>query len=453
MISMSLSQAADALDGRLIGPDLYFSGVSKDSRTLQPGELFFALHGPNFDGHDKCAEAIAAGASAVVVEHTIAGLPSQILVAATRTGLGRLASSWRHRFPVPVLAVTGSAGKTTVKEMLGHVMAELGPALITQGNLNNDIGVPLTLFRLDGGHRCAVVEMGANHRGDIEKLTSIARPVVGVITLCAPAHLEGFGSIENVARAKGEIVSSLPDDGVAVINNEDKFAPLWRDMAGRRKIVTFGEGGDVRASNITSDRRCTRFTLSCDLGAIDIELAYRGRHNISNALAAAAAALAADVSLDSIATGLAKARPIAGRLMPRLGVHGMHLLDDSYNANPASVAAAIEVLREEPGSRWLVFGDMGELGSDTKTWHENVGRFAAEAGIDRLFTIGELARHAQSHFGGEGIHYTKQAELVDALSNESQRTEAPVTVLIKGSRSMQLDRVVDALCSAESAPC
>ena len=415
MIAMSLSQAADALEGHRHGDDDRFCGVSTDSRTVAAGELFFALRGPHFDGHDMLVEVAQAGAAAAVVEHTVTQPPCRITVRNTRAGLGRLASMWRRQFNIPMIGVTGSAGKTTVKEMLGAIMRERGPTLVTHGNLNNDIGVPLTLFGLGAEHKAAVIEMGASRRGDIAALSAIARPTIGLITLCAPAHLEGFGDVDTVARTKGEIVAGLDRDGVAVINNEDAFAPLWRELAGSRRIISFGDGGEVSARSVVSGGAETRFRLCCAAGEIDVALACKGRHNVLNAMAAAAAALAADATLEQISRGLAVVRPLTGRLMPRAGIGGARLYDDSYNANPASLSAALAVLGCEDGAKWLVFGDMGELGAQARVLHERAGKVAAEAGVERLFTIGGLAQYAHAEFGRGATHYDNQSDLIEAL--------------------------------------
>ncbi len=286
---------------------------------MGPGQLFFALRGPNFDAHEKLDEAQAAGAVAAVVERAMPSRLPQLLVADTRAALGQLARAWRQRFDIPVLAVTGSAGKTTVKEMLAAIMRTQGPVLATRGNFNNDIGLPLTLFQLDASHRAAVLEMGANHVGDITLLVAIARPHIGVITLCAPGHLEGFGSIEGVARTKGEMFAGLPDDGIAILNADDAQAPLWRELAGKRRVSSFGLSADFRAENIQATADGSVFTLRSPAGAIEITLKHRGLHNVRNALAAAAAASAAGVSLADIQRGLAEAGIVNGRLQYRAG--------------------------------------------------------------------------------------------------------------------------------------
>jgi hypothetical protein len=308
VIRMTLSAAATVLEARFAGDDREFTGVSTDTRSLAPGQLFFALRGPNFDAHEKLQEALAAGAVAAVVERAMPCRVPQLVVADTRAALGTLARAWRQRFAIPVLAVTGSAGKTTVKEMLAAIMRTQGPVLATSGNFNNDIGLPLTLFQLDASHRAAVLEMGANHVGDIALLVAIARPRIGVITLCAPGHLEGFGSIEGVARTKGEMFAGLPDDGIAILNDDDAQALLWRELAGRRRVVSFGAAADFRADDVEASTAGTDFTLRTPQGSIGITLKHRGLHNVRNALAAAAAASAAGVSLADIRRGPRRGR-------------------------------------------------------------------------------------------------------------------------------------------------
>ncbi len=454
MITLRLSEAAAAIDGHLRGEDPRFTGVSTDTRSLRAGQLFFALRGPNFDAHDKLDDAQAAGAVAAVVERATPSALPQLVVADTRRALGKLARAWRQRFSLPVLAVTGSAGKTTVKEMLAAIMRTQGPVLATHGNLNNDIGLPLTLFQLDASHRAAVLEMGANHVGDIALLADIARPQVGVITLCAPSHLEGFGSIEGVARTKGELFAGLPGDGVAILNIEDQQAPLWRQLAGARRVLSFGAGADFTADDIRSTSDGSVFTLRAPHGTVEIVLKQRGLHNVRNALAAAAATTAAGVSLSDIQCGLADVASVTGRLQYRAGVEGCRLIDDSYNANPASIAAAIAVLASEAAPRWLVFGDMRELGPDTADYHREVGAQAAAAGVSMLFTFGALARHAAERFTGAARHANSHDELLAALRVAlSRRAAAPPTILIKGSRAMALDKVANALAAGSEVAC
>ena len=454
MISMRLAAAATAIDARVIGADALFTSVSTDTRSLTPGQLFFALRGPNFDAHDRLDDATAAGAAGAVVERQMPSTLPQLIVSDSRRALGVLARDWRLRFELPVLAVTGSAGKTTVKEMLAAIMRTRGPVLATRGNLNNDIGLPLTLFHLDASHQAAVLEMGANHVGDIALLAALARPQIGVITLCAPSHLEGFGSIEGVARTKGELFAALGPDGTAILNNEDEQARLWRELAGARSIVTFGVGGDFSARDVRATTEGNRFILCTPTGEITITLHHRGLHNVRNALAAAAAATAAGVSLVDIQRGLAGAGAVTGRLQFRAGVAGCRLIDDTYNANPASLAAALDVLRTEREPRWLVFGDMRELGSDTVQYHRAVGTQADAAGVAQMFTIGALAEHAAECFTGAVTHSGAHAGLVAALHKAlAASASSPPTILLKGSRAMALDQVANALAAESVAQC
>ncbi len=454
MIAMQLSEAATAVNGELTGSDGPFAGVSTDTRTLTDRQLFFALRGPHFDAHDMLNEAQAAGAAGAVVERDIKLPLSLIRTSDARRSLGDLARSWRRRFQIPVFAVTGSSGKTTVKGMLASIMQVRGETLATEGNLNNDIGLPLTLFALSGKHDFAVVEMGANQVGDIAWLSEIAHPTVGVITLVAPAHLEGFGNLETIARTKGEIFSGLDANGVAVINCRDQFASMWMEMAADRRVITFGDGGMIECDAITDDGRCTSFRLHTDIGEVDVRIAYRGRHNVDNALAAAAAARAIDSDLDTIRIGLESASPVPGRLQLRRGIGGVRLIDDSHNANPASLQAALNVLASEPGEKWLVLGDMAELGDESETYHREAGAAALHAGVDKLFTLGESAQFAIHAFGKPAERFRERGELIDALTEVLRLGEREnIAILIKGSRVMALDKVADALAERGTSPC
>jgi UDP-N-acetylmuramoyl-tripeptide--D-alanyl-D-alanine ligase len=445
MIALGLAAAATLLGGRLLGADTEFRGVSTDTRTLSRGQLFVALRGPRFDAHDKLGDAAAGGAAGAVVSHVVPTALPQIVVADPRRALGELARAWRARFALPVLAVTGSAGKTTVKEMLASIMRTQGRVLATRGNLNNDIGVPLTLFELGGEHRSAVLEMGANRAGDIAWLVDIAQPSVGMVTLCAPAHLAGFGSVEGVARAKGEMFAHLPPDAIAVINAGDAYANLWRELAAPRRVVSFGATGAVRAANLSEDATGSSFDLCHADERVRVRLTQPGLHNVYNACAAAAAAIACAVPLAAIQAGLTHAPGVAGRLQSRRGHAGCVLLDDTYNANPASLAAALAVLGARPAPRWLVLGDMAELGADAVAYHREAGATADAAGVERLFTLGDLARSALDTFTRERRHCATHEEAVAAVRAELIGAALPPTILIKGSRVMALDRVADAL--------
>lgn len=456
---MKAQDAARAMDGELRGPDQTFGRVTTDSRQLREGDLFIALKGERFDGHSFAAEALAQGAAAVVVSESVATSGTQIIVPNTRLALGALAAYWRSRFTMPVLAVTGSNGKTTVKQMLAAMCEALGPGVATQGNLNNDIGVPLTLLRLRDTDRWAVIEMGANHMGEIAYLTKLARPHVALVNNAAPAHLEGFGSIEDVAKAKSEIYSGLPAAGIAVVNADDTYAAVFKENAAPRRIRTFGmrNAADVMADpasvqyHVDADVCEIRFQLRIDGQVTQVAMSLLGRHNIMNALAASAAAHAVGLSLKDIAAGLARVQPVEGRLQLKRGIANLRVIDDSYNANPGSVGAAIEVLAAIRGTRVLVLGDMAELGPDAALLHQQVGEAARAAGIDALYAAGELSRHGVEAFGAAGRHFPDRFALIDALLKDLRAGRfADAAVLIKGSRSSRMDEVVNALLPGDT---
>jgi UDP-N-acetylmuramoyl-tripeptide--D-alanyl-D-alanine ligase len=438
-----LSDLAGPLSGRITGPDATFTGCGTDSRTLNAGELFLALSGPHHDGHEFVAEARKRGAAAAVVERPIAASLPLLVVPDTLAALGSLAALWRARFPIPLVAVTGSNGKTTVKEMLLSILSRNGATAATRGNLNNEIGVPLCLFVLDDTHRYAVVEMGANHPGEIARLCRIAEPTVAVVTCCAPAHLEGFGSVEGVARAKGEIFASLGADGVAVINQDDDFAPLWHTLAGLRRRIGFGlrPGAEVTARLAPNDEGLSgsRFLLETPRGAAAVHLPLLGTHNVLNACAAAACAEALGISIEHTVGGLESVQAVRGRLTAYDGPPGVRVLDDSYNANPGSLRAALEVLAHCRGERWVVLGDMGELGAESPKLHRDAGHLAKALGIERLYGLGDLCRESVAGFGPGARHFPDIESLLTALSAE---LHAGVHLLVKGSRAMRMERVV-----------
>ena len=451
MIRMQLGEAAAALGARAAGEDAVFHGVGADSRAMPRGALFVAVRGPNFDGHDFIADAVQRGAAAALVERAPDVPVPFILVRDSVRSFGRLAAAWRNRFHdlLPV-AVTGSNGKTTVKEMIAAIFRTMGPVSATRGNLNNEIGVPLTLCELDAAHRTAVVELGANHRGEIAALTALVRPSVGVVTQCAPAHLEGFGSIEGVARAKGELFEHLPEDATAVVNAGDRYAALWRALAGRRRCISFGARADadvrVRA---TPGAGGNPIVLDTPAGTLEVDLPLPGAHNALNAAAAAAAAIAADADPAAIREGLVAVRPVKGRLESKRGPRNTEIIDDTYNANPVSLRAGLGVLGAKPAPRWLVLGDMGELGSGGAALHAGAGRDAKRHGVERLLVTGELSREAARAFGEGAACFEDCAALADRLRDE---LPAGATVLVKGSRSMAMERVVEALVG-EGRPC
>jgi UDP-N-acetylmuramoyl-tripeptide--D-alanyl-D-alanine ligase len=449
MMAMQLSQAAEVLSGRCVSADAAFHGVSTDTRQLQPGSLFVALRGPNHDGHDYLDAARARGAAAAAVSRVTQTPLPQLEVEDTRLALGRLAAWWRARFALPVVAVTGSNGKTTVRSMTHAILSRAGRTLATEGNLNNDIGLPLTLFRLGPEDRYAVLEMGANHPGEIDYLACIAQPDIAVITNAGPAHLEGFGDVAGVARAKGELFARLGPQGVAILNADDRYAPLWRELACHCQVVEFGLQADaaVRADWL-GDVAGSRVALVTPWGDAEFHLPLPGRHNVMNALAASAAALAAGAGLESVVSGLESLSPVAGRFTVHRLPQGVTVIDDTYNANPGSLQAAIDVLATAGGETWLVLGDMAELGPGARELHAEAGRRARAAGVDRLFTLGELSRAAAESFGAAAAAFDTVEDLVAALGSQ---VHDGLHVLVKGSRRMRMERVVQTLGAAKGA--
>ncbi len=446
-MSRTLASFAAACQGRLTGADRSFTGVSTDTRTLRAGELFVALRGPRFNANDFVARAEAVGAAGAVVDTPVALPLAQIVVADTQAALTTSAAAWRQRFTIPIVGVAGSNGKTTVKEMTAAILERSGSCLATLGNLNNHIGVPLTLHRLDEKHRHAVVEIGANRPGEVAELVKLARPSVGLITNAGAEHLEGFGDLAGVARAEGEMVGGLAPGATAVINADDEFAPLWRSLT-RAEVRTFGvrNAADFRASDIhtaiDAGGFVTHFTLLTPQGAMPIELRLAGNHNVLNALCAAAAATAAGASIEDVRAGLATMRPVPGRLQFKTAPSGAWIVDDSYNANPSSMKAGIEVLANIDARRWFVMGDMGELGGFAAEAHRDIGHFARNHRIDRLFATGKLSALAVEAFGS-GAEWFADAESLSRAVNQELTRE--VCVLVKGSRMNRLERVVDAL--------
>ena len=448
MIEMRLGEAAAALRAATLparAAARAFRGVSTDSRRDCTGTLFFALRGPNFDGHDHVDAAERAGAVAAVVERPSESGPPRLVVPDARRALSELASHWRGRFDVPFVAVTGSNGKTTVKEMIASILGRRHRTLATAGNLNTDIGLAATLFGLDSGHRKAVVEMGANHPGEIAALAGLCTPHVAVVTQCAPAHLEGFGDVAGVARAKGELFEALPPGGTGVVNADDRFAGFWTGQLGHRRILRFGleSPADVSA-RWRPHGSGSRIDLVTPAGEAVVDLGLPGRHNVMNALAAVAASHALGEPPDAITEGLAAMQPVPGRLCMRSLAGGSVLLDDTYNANPGSLRAALDVLADRGGERWLVLGDMAELGGEEQDLHREAGRLARDRGVDRLYGVGRLAAEAVDAFGPGGRHHASRDALVADLRAELAAC-SPVTALVKGSRSMGMESVVRAL--------
>ncbi|MEO6079119.1 MAG: UDP-N-acetylmuramoyl-tripeptide--D-alanyl-D-alanine ligase [Steroidobacteraceae bacterium] len=441
----TLQTFAALCGGSFSGEDGAYSGVSADTRSLRAGEIYVALHGPHFDGNEFLSSAAAAGAAAAVVDRAVSAAPLPVIeVADGQAALTRAAAGWRAGFKGPLVGIAGSNGKTTVKEMTSSILAQRGACLATRGNLNNHIGVPLTLLRLADEHHSAVVEVGANRPGEVAALVAIVRPTVGLITNAGAEHLEGFGDLDGVARAEGEMVAGLTAADVAVINADDDYAQLWRDMTPAR-VVTFGvdSAADFRAAGVSevltdAGFRVT-FTLQSPLGERAVQLNVGGRHNVRNAAAAAAAAVQAGATLDDVALGLASMQPVSGRLQPARTRQGARLIDDSYNANPSSMRAGIDVLTQLPGPAWLVMGDMGELGDHARDSHVQIGTYARERGVQCLFATGPLSALAVEAFGAGASWHTDTDSLARAVE---ARLSAEVTLLVKGSRSNRLERVV-----------
>ena len=452
---MLLSQAAQATGGKLVGADVQFTAVSTDSRKLAQGELFIALRGERFDGYEFISQAAQSGAAAVMVNadsykehHPVLSPQSSVLVVPdTRLALGQLAAYWRKQFTIPLIAITGSNGKTTVKEMLASILREAAGSaeavLATQGNLNNDIGVPLTLLRMNAAHRYAVIEMGMNHSGEIDYLTRIAAPDVALVNNASGAHLEGLGSVHAIALAKGEIFAGLKQAGTAVINADDEYASLWRGLAGSHPVLTFGLD---QPADVLGKWQAVGFGLQLDAqtpqGNFKAMMQTPGAHNARNALAATAVAITLNIPLEKIVSGLKKFGGVAGRMQRKVALHGASLIDDTYNANPASLRAAISVLAQAKGKHILVLGDMGELGTDAARFHAEIGAAARSEGIEKLYALGTLSSHSAREFGSGARHF----ERIEDLQNELEKElDANTTVLVKGSRFMKMERIVQHL--------
>lgn len=455
MIPLSLTTLATHLDATLVGDDLTIDAVSTDTRTLGPGALFVALRGARFDAHDFAEQAVAGGASALVVERQLPLPCAQLVVADSRIALGQIGALVMTQVAAKTVAVTGSAGKTTVKEMMAAILAQQGPVLATKGNFNNDIGVPLTLLRLTAADQYAVIELGANHRGEIAYTVNLTKPQAAIITNAAAAHLEGFGDVAGVARAKSEIFLGLDGDGTAIFPADSQFTDFWTQRNVGHRIWTFAiddSAATFHARDITTSADgCSRFTLCCPLGEVAIALPLPGRHNIANALAAAAGTLALGVSLAQVASGLSVAPQVAGRLNSHKLADDLLLIDDTYNANLQSVRAAIDLLAGYGGTRILVLGDMGELGDNARRYHAEVGAYALSKGLDQLYTCGELSSAAADAAGERGHHFATHGALVNELQGQIATRTNGFTILVKGSRSARMEMVVNALKAPQSA--
>jgi len=441
---MALSTIAVWTGGRLLAGDAKVTGVAIDTRKLKPGDLFVAIKGERADGHDYLAEAIECGAVAAMVTRRVDSELPQVLVNDAELALGDLASAVRAQRDVRVVGITGSNGKTTVKTLVAAILSRHGRTHVSSGNYNNELGLPLSLLAMPADTEYAVFEMGAGKPGDIAYLAAIARPDIGLVTLIAPAHLERMGSIEGVAETKGALYQALPVDGIAIINADDAFASFFGGLAATRQVLRFGldHPADIGADIVEQRVDGSRFVLSTPQGDAEVNLPLPGRHNIGNALAAAAVALALHVPLDTIVAGLEQAAGVSGRLRREVAAGGWTVIDDSYNANPSSMAAAIDTLLLADGERWLVLGDMAELGADARALHAGIGALARERGVERLFAVGPLGAATVAAFGVGAEHFNDKPALIAALQEHLHRG---VTCLVKGSRSAGMEQVVAAL--------
>ncbi|MCG9697773.1 UDP-N-acetylmuramoyl-tripeptide--D-alanyl-D-alanine ligase [Shewanella sp. Isolate11] len=449
MIPLNLARLAELLDAKLVGADLSVSKVSSDSRKVDSDTLFVALKGERFDGHDFCQTALDNGACALLVERELPLNTAQIVVSNSHKAMGQIGAYLKQVIAPKSVALTGSNGKTSVKEMVATILSQAHQVLYTAGNFNNEIGVPLTLLRLEPQHQFGVFELGANHIGEIDYTSALVKPDVAMVNNVASAHLEGFGSLAGVAQAKSEIFNHLADDGIAVINCDDDFTSVMQSAAKQHQQLSFsaeGKQADVTASDLRSDVVGRyQFNLHYQGQSYEVILPLSGRHQVSNALAATSICLALGLSLNEIVNGIKLLQPVKGRMLPtQLG--RILLIDDSYNANPASVGAAIDWLQEIEGNRCLVLGDLGELGDNASLLHQQLGEKAKSQQIDELFTLGQLSRHSSEAFSGQ--HYNDFDELVFGLINYINQLTGNVTVLVKGSRSAKMERVVEALVTA-----
>ena len=448
----SLAHMIASITGARLTQNVSFDGVTTDSRNASAGSLFVALRGETFDGHDFLEQVAAKGVAAVVVDTLPEGwtLPA-IVVPDTLVALGQIANYWRTGFAVPVIGVTGSNGKTTVKEMIAAILTQAfgeEGRLATRGNLNNEIGVPLTLMRMDISHKAAVIELGMNHPGEIARLTAIAAPTIGMVNNAQREHQEFMHTVEAVALENGSVIAGLPKDGIAVYPSDDTYTQLWQSLAhgrGQRSVITFGFDDDAMVGctwQATSFGNELNVLLrGANPGSFKVRLAAAGVHNVRNALAAVACALAAGISKEDIALGLEAFAPVSGRLQRKQAACGATIIDDSYNANPDSVRAAIDVLAQAPSPRILVLGDMGEVGTQGQQFHEEIGAYAQERGIDCVFATGELARH----LAASGAQHFEQFDELLAALDAKLGSKSDATVLVKGSRFMKMERVVNHL--------
>jgi UDP-N-acetylmuramoyl-tripeptide--D-alanyl-D-alanine ligase len=450
MIATTLSWIASQVNGKLIGQDASVSSISTDTRSIEEGAVYLALKGNNFNGHDFIEQAVAAGASAIIASENVDAKVPVIAVTDTKIALGNLGAAVKRHLAPKTIAITGSSGKTTVKEMCAAILACKGAVLATKGNFNNDIGVPLTLLRLASHHEYAVMELGANHAGEIAYTTQLVKPDVATIVNAAASHLEGFGSLQGVARAKCEIFEGLKETGTAIVNVDSQFAEFWLNELKDTPTLTFSpeqkNNADYRAENISiNEQGCAEFVLCTPKGKHAITLTIPGLHNVGNSLVAAALTMQIGASLEHVREGLLSMQQVSGRLTVKSLSSHLRLLDDSYNANVASVTAAIDTLATFSGTNILILGDMKELGEQSSHYHQQVGNYAKQKAIDYLYTMGELSRDTSEAFAGKGGHFNTVETLVRAIEDETFPAHQQISILVKGSRSSHMERVVEAL--------
>lgn len=452
MIPVSLSWVAEQVNGRLIvqnSQDLIIEGVSTDTRSIRSGDLFLALKGPNFDGHKFIQQAEKKGAIALILSQQVDTQLPYVLVEDTTLALGLLGAAVKATVAPKTVGITGSSGKTTVKEMVASILSRRGKVLATKGNFNNELGVPMTLLRLEQQHEFAVIEMGANHLGEIAYTTNLVKPDVATIVNAAAAHLEGFGSLLGVARAKSEIFKGLSEkEGLAVVNADSQFADYWLGKLKYNQVQTFSatKHADVYAEDIILGLDgCAQFELVTPKGRVAISLSLPGEHNVSNALVAAALALRVGATLQDVQDGLRGMPHVEGRLHVKQLTNQVKILDDTYNANVGSVNAAIDLLSSFAGRKILILGDMAELGEKARYYHEKVGEYAKQKGIDKLYTLGVLSQSASDVFAEQGRHFSRLEHMVEFINQQTLPEQCDISILVKGSRSARMELVVKAL--------
>ncbi|WP_032097460.1 MULTISPECIES: UDP-N-acetylmuramoyl-tripeptide--D-alanyl-D-alanine ligase [unclassified Alteromonas] len=456
MIITTLSWVAEKINGTLIGNDCDVSNVSTDTRIISEGAIYLALKGPNFNGHDFVNQAQRAGAKAIIASEDITTSLPVIQVSDTKVALGLLGAAVKASVAPKTIAITGSSGKTTVKEMCASILQGCGSVLATKGNFNNDIGVPLTLLRLEPHHDFAVMELGANHKGEIAYTTELVKPDVATIVNAAASHLEGFGSVDGVARAKSEIFDGLGNNGVAIVNIDSEFGDFWLDKVSGKQTLTFSpdqkNAADFTATDIEiKDSGCASFTLNTPKGHIAIALTIPGIHNVGNALLAAALTLNVGATLADVSAGLSAMNQVDGRLNVKRLNKQLRVLDDTYNANVASVKAAINTLGEFSGAKVFILGDMAELGDESDYYHQHVGEYAKQQGINYLYTMGALSHLASESFGGR--HFDNLDSLLASLQDDVVTAHQDISILVKGSRSSKMERVVKAIEASSFGQC